>query len=100
MMRYLTLLCFIFLTTSCSRNPEQLVAVTNEDDGTVSIFRTNDSKTIAVIAVGHRPRGICLSRDGKKLFVAVTGSPKCPPGMPDSVCAAMPSDKSQDGVAE
>ena len=38
----------------------------------------------AAIAVGKRPRGIKLSRDGTRLFVALSGSPMRRPGVDES----------------
>ena len=41
---------------------------------------------IASIEVGTRPRGVRVSQDGKTVFVALSGSPRCPPTMPDEEC--------------
>ena len=54
---------------------------------------------MATIPVGTRPRGVRISPDGKTVFVALSGSPKCPPTMPDEECEKLKSDKSKDGVA-
>ena len=55
---------------------------------------------IATIPVGKRPRGIKVSPDGSLFYVALSGSPKCPPTMDDEVCEAMEADKAADGIAE
>jgi PQQ-dependent catabolism-associated beta-propeller protein len=50
----------------------ETVYVSNEKDNTISVI---DSKTDAVtdtIPVGHRPRGIVLSRDNSKLFICAS----------------------------
>jgi YVTN family beta-propeller protein len=73
--------------------------VSNEDDGTVSVIDADRSATIATIAVGKRPRGLALSPDGKLLYVAVSGLPKCPPPITDEECAKLPRDPAADGIA-
>jgi YVTN family beta-propeller protein len=72
--------------------------VSNEDDGSVSIVDTQRLESVATVAVGKRPRGLVLSRDGKQLFVVVSGLPKCPPPLTDAQCAKMPRDPEADGV--
>jgi YVTN family beta-propeller protein len=73
--------------------------VSNEDDGTVSVIDAGRSAIIATIAVGKRPRGLALSPDGTRLYVPVSGLPKCPPPIPDEECAKLPRDRSADGIA-
>ena len=60
--------------------------VSNEDDGTVSVVDTQRLESVATIAVGKRPRGMVLSRDGKQLYVVVSGLSKCPPPLTDEQC--------------
>ncbi len=57
------------------------------------------TRSIGTIPVGTRPRGVKVSQDGKFVFVALSGSPKCPPSMPDAECEKLGSDKTKDGVA-
>lgn len=73
--------------------------VSNEDGHTVSVFDTERGEVIATIAVGKRPRGLKLTRDGSTLFVALSGLPKCPPSVPDEQCAKLERDLKADGVA-
>jgi PQQ-dependent catabolism-associated beta-propeller protein len=73
--------------------------VSNEDGHTVSVVDTERAAVIATIAVGKRPRGLKLTRDGSKLFVALSGLPKCPPSVPDEQCAKLERDLKADGVA-
>src|SRR5687768_6587296 len=73
--------------------------VSNEDGHTVSVFDTDRGEVIATIAVGKRPRGLKLTRDGSRLFVALSGLPKCPPTVPDEECAKLGRDLKADGVA-
>ncbi len=72
--------------------------VSNEDDGTVSVVDTQRLESVATIAVGKRPRGMALSRDGKQLFVVVSGVPKCPPPLTDEQCAKLPRDPKADAI--
>lgn len=73
--------------------------VSNEEDGTVSIVDTDKMAVIATIPVGKRPRGMVLSHDGTRLYVAVSGLPKCPPPLTDEQCEKLPKDPKSDGVA-
>ena len=73
--------------------------VTNEDGESVSVIDTDKAEVIATVNVGKRPRGLKLSRDGKELYVAVSGLPKCPPSVPDEECAKLKRDLTADGIA-
>jgi YVTN family beta-propeller protein len=73
--------------------------VSNEDDGTVTVIDIDRSATLATIPAGKRPRGLALSPDGTRLYVAVSGLPKCPPPIPDEECAKLPRDRAADGIA-
>jgi YVTN family beta-propeller protein len=73
--------------------------VSNEDGETVTVLDTRDGSVVATIAVGKRPRGLKLSRDGSVLYVAVSGLPKCPPSVPDAECAKLKHDLQADGIA-
>jgi quinoprotein dehydrogenase-associated probable ABC transporter substrate-binding protein len=79
--------------------PAERVYVTNEDAGTISIISTATRSLIGEIPVGTRPRGVAVSRDGEQLYVALSGSPKCPPTLADDECAKLAADKSKDGIA-
>ncbi|HEX8781839.1 MAG TPA: cytochrome D1 domain-containing protein, partial [Steroidobacteraceae bacterium] len=73
--------------------------VSNEDDGTVTVVDTKRLQALATLTVGKRPRGLALSHDGKRLYVALSGLPKCPPPMTDEDCARLPRDSQADGIA-
>jgi YVTN family beta-propeller protein len=73
--------------------------VSNEGDGTVSVLDTTRGEVIGTVRVGKRPRGLALSRDGFRLYVAVSGVPQCPAGHSRAQCAQLPRDLSADGVA-
>jgi quinoprotein dehydrogenase-associated probable ABC transporter substrate-binding protein len=79
--------------------PAERVYVTNEDAGTVSIISTATHSVIGEVAVGTRPRGVEVAENGERLYVALSGSPKCPPALPDDECAKLAADKTQDGIA-
>ena len=73
--------------------------VSNEDGHSVTVLDADTGATIATIAVGKRPRGMKLDHDGSRLFVAVSGLPKCPPSVPDEECAKLERDLKADGIA-
>lgn len=79
---------------------EGLVAyVSNEDSGDLTIIAVERREVIGTIPVGKRPRGIRVSQDGRTVYVALSGSPKCPPAMPDEECEKLIADKRADGIA-
>ena len=88
----------LFLLPLCAQAGRAYVS--NEDGNTVSVIDTARESVIATVEVGKRPRGMQLSRDGSRLYVAVSGRPKCPPTMPDAQCAKLAHDLSSDGIAE
>src|SRR5688572_29663966 len=55
--------------------------VSNENSGDLSVIDVATQKVVATIPVGKRPRGVRLSRDGSRVFVALSGSPIAPPGV-------------------
>lgn len=73
--------------------------VSNEDGQSVSVLDTAKGEVIATIEVGKRPRGLKLNADGTRLYVAVSGLPKCPPSVPDEECAKRKRDLAADGIA-
>ena len=76
-----------------------LAYVTNEDSRELSVVDVATSRVLATIEVGTRPRGVRATTDGRTVFVALSGSPRCPPSMPDAECEKLQADKSKDGVA-
>jgi YVTN family beta-propeller protein len=75
------------------------IYVSNEDGHSVTVIDAAQSAVIGTISVGKRPRGMKLSSDGTRLFVALSGLPKCPPHVPDEECAKLERDLKADGVA-
>jgi YVTN family beta-propeller protein len=80
--------------------PSLLAYVTNEGSGEVTIIDVARDSAVGTIQVGTRPRGARVSPDSTKLYVALSGSPRCPPTMPDEECEKLKSDKSKDGIGE
>ncbi len=72
------------------------VYVTDEPGGFVIALDVATGAVVERIQVGKRPRGIRLSRDGKQLYVALSGSPINPPGSDESKLP--PPDRSADGI--
>ena len=97
---------FLILTgAACAkdqRRPERkesgsFVYVSNEDSNDISVIDTRTDSVVATIPVGTRPRGILVSPDGRTVYVALSGSPKAPPGVDESTLP--PPDKAADGIA-
>ena len=72
------------------------VYVSDEDGGNVVVINASDDSVVARIPVGKRPRGIRVSPDGKRLFVALSGLPKAGPGVDESKLP--PADPNADGI--
>ena len=76
--------------------PGVRVLVSNETAGTIAIVDPATGVVVQTVAVGKRPRGLKLSRDGRLLFVALSGSPIAPPGVDESTLP--PPDRAADGI--
>jgi len=63
------------------------------------VLDTVRGAVIATVIVGKRPRGLAVSHDGSRLYVAVSGVPRCPSGVARARCARLPRDLAADGVA-
>jgi YVTN family beta-propeller protein len=86
-----------FVLAGCSKSKqEERVYVSDEDGGNVIVISTSSDSVVARIAVGKRPRGLRVSPDGTRLFVALSGLPKSGPGVDDSKLP--PADPSADGI--
>jgi putative membrane-bound dehydrogenase-like protein len=77
-----------------------LVAVSNERSGDVTLIDGATNQAVGTIPVGKRPRGIAVSRDGKRLYVALSGTPIAgPPGSRDAEeREKLPVDRKADGI--
>src|SRR5690606_36625843 len=72
------------------------VLVTNERSGDLSVIDGATHEVLATVPMGKRPRGLKISPDGKRLYVALSGSPISPPGTDESTLP--PADKGADGI--
>lgn len=72
------------------------VLVTNERSGTLSVIDGESREVLATLPLGKRPRGLKISPDGKRLYVALSGSPISPPGTDPATLP--PPDKGADGI--
>jgi YVTN family beta-propeller protein len=72
--------------------------VSNERSGDVSVIDGDTRALISTIPVGKRPRGIQLSRDGTRVLIALSGSPRLGPGADRERAASAKPDKSADGI--
>ncbi len=81
-----------------SQRGRELAYVTNEGSGELTVIDVASDSVISSIPVGTRPRGLRVSEDGKTVYVALSGSPRCPPTMPDEECEKLEADKSKDGI--
>ncbi len=79
-----------------AESPDYLVFVSNERSGDVTVIDGASDAIVATFPVGKRPRGIHAAPDGKRVFVALSGSPRMAPGV-DTERA--PADKAADGLA-
>lgn len=77
-----------------------LAYVSNEVSQSLSVIATDRDSVVATIPLGARARGVHASPDGRFVYVALSGSPRCPPTMSDSACAVLPVDKLKDGIAQ
>lgn len=99
-MRTLVVFVAASLLAGCNKpkapSNEERVYVSDEDGGNVVVISASTDEVIAKIPVGKRPRGIRISPDGTKLFVALSGLPKAGPGVDESKLP--PADPSADGI--
>src|SRR5215217_850394 len=72
------------------------VYVSNERSGDISVIDPATNQVINTIPVGKRPRGIHVSRDGRAVYVALSGSPIAGPNVRDEDLP--PADKKADGI--
>jgi PQQ-dependent catabolism-associated beta-propeller protein len=76
--------------------PIPLVYVSDEDGGEVLVVDPATASVVAHIPVGKRPRALKVSHDGKRLFVALSGSPRGGSGVDEAHLP--PADRAADGV--
>ena len=92
------------VTASTLAAPTHEVFVTNELSGDLTIIDGDRLQVVATIPLGKRPRGIEATRDGRRLYIALSGSPiEGPPDARNDAggSAGQPvADKSADGIGE
>ena len=76
--------------------PVERLYVSDETGGNVVILDPQRAAVVARIAVGKRPRGIQLSPDGQRAYVALSGSPIGGPNVDESKLP--PPDRRYDGI--
>ena len=72
------------------------VYVSNETEGSISVIDAAANRLITTVPVGKRPRGSRATRDGRLVYVALSGSPIAGPGVDESKLP--PPDRSSDGI--
>jgi YVTN family beta-propeller protein len=72
------------------------IFVTNERSGELSVIDARSRAVVATLPLGKRPRGMQLSPDGQRLYVALSGSPIGGPHVDES--RLPPPDKQADGI--
>ncbi len=70
--------------------------VSDETGGNVVVVDPQQQRVVARIAVGKRPRGIQISPDHSKVYVALSGSPIAGPNVDESKLP--PPDRRYDGI--
>ena len=81
----------------CHKKPDpKLVYVSAEVSGEIVVVDPELGSVLARIPVGKRPRGLKVSRDGRYLYVALSGSPRSGPNVDESTLP--PADRSADGI--
>lgn len=95
-MQLFTLIAAVLLIACSKSKTEERVYVSDEDGGHVVVINASNDEVVARVAVGKRPRGLRVSPDGKRLFVALSGLPKSGPGVDETKLP--PADPSADGI--
>ena len=89
----LSVLCAV----GCKKTPDpRLVYLSAEASGEIVVVDPDSAQVTARIPVGKRPRGLKVSRDGKLLYVALSGSPRGGPNVDESKLP--PADRAADGI--
>ena len=65
------ILIFIFFIMIQNFAFAETIYVSNEKDHNITVIDGNYLEVIKTVKVGHRPRGIILSKDKKKIIISV-----------------------------
>jgi YVTN family beta-propeller protein len=79
-----------------SDSADERLYVSDESGGNVVVVDAAAAKVVTTIPVGKRPRGIAVSADGTRLYVALSGSPNAGPNVDESKLP--PPDRRFDGI--
>jgi YVTN family beta-propeller protein len=85
----------LVVSSACHSEPE-LIYVSAEQGQEIAVVDPIAGTVVARIPVGKRPRGLKLSKDGKWLYVAQSGSPRAGPNVDPSKLG--PADRTADGI--
>lgn len=72
------------------------IYVTDEASGALTVIEGPDGKVLTTAPLGKRPRGVRVSPDGRRLYIALSGSPAGGPGVDESKLP--PPDRAADGI--
>src|SRR4029077_4434064 len=93
---FISWILWVFLAASTrAESPSYLVFVSNERSGDVAVIDGATDNVVGSFPVGKRPRGIHATPDGRRVFVALSGSPRMAPGLDEN---RAPADKRADGL--
>ncbi len=84
------------LAGAAGRMPAHALAVTNELSGDLTVVDRETLQPAMTIPLGKRPRGLVLSPDRLRLYVALSGSPNAGPGVDEKTLP--PPDRKADGI--
>src|SRR5579862_983767 len=90
-------LCGLLVAAAACATARPRLYVSNEASNDISEIDLVTETVRRTIPVGKRPRGIRLSPDQRLLYVAVSGSPRAPPGVDEKTLP--PPDRAADGIA-
>ena len=82
----LCVICVFLL--SCNKSSGPFAYVTNERDNTITVIDTSTDTVYSTIKVGGRPRGIRISEDRKKIWVAISAEDNITELAPDGTVLA------------
>ncbi len=84
------------LPSAAPAEPALRIFVSDETGGNIVVINGDTNSVMQTVPVGKRPRGLRVSRDGRQLLVALSGSPIAPPGVDESKLP--PPDRAADGI--
>ena len=69
-MHYLIVIFFLLIYSIYEVYAEPYAYITNQGDNSLSVINTKTNKVIQSITVGHRPAGVVVSNDNKRVYVS------------------------------